>query len=114
MRRGFTLLEVAVAVAVLATAGVALERLVVQSVRTVDADAMRARTLLAARARLAEAALTPPPAGVATWTEPDGVRTTRTVSATAHPALREVRVRADDGAGRAVSEVVELVYAPAP
>ena len=112
-RRGFTLVEVAVAVAVLATAGVALQRLVTTSVRTIDADAGRARTLLAAREALAEAALRPPPLG-RTARAADGITVTRQVEGTAHPSLRSVRVVAEDGAGRDRSELVELVYAPAP
>jgi prepilin-type N-terminal cleavage/methylation domain-containing protein len=111
-RRGFTLVEVAVAVAVLAIAGVALQRVAVQSLATIERDATRARTLLAARTRLAEAALRPPPPGSETWTEPDGIRTTRVVSPTAHPRLREVRVRAERADGRESSELVELIYAP--
>ena len=111
-RRGFTLVEVAVAVAVLAIAGVALQRLVTSSVRTIASDAVRARTLAAARERLAEASLRPPPFGRAEWTEPDGVRTTRVVEPTAHPWLRAVRVRSEDARGHDPSELVELVYAP--
>lgn len=111
-RRGFTLIEVVVAVAVLATAGVALERLAVQSLGTIERDAARAGTLMAARARLADAALRPPAPGTETWTEPDGIRTTRVVTRTAHPRLREVRVRAERADGREPSELVELVYVP--
>ena len=111
-RRGFTLVEVAVAVAVLAIAGVALQRLVTSSVRTIASDAGRARTLAVARERLAEASLRPPPFGRAEWTEPDGVRTTRVVEPTAHSWLRAVRVRSEDARGRDQSELVELVYAP--
>ena len=112
-RRGFTLIEVAVAVAVLATAGVALQRLVAQSLTTIDDDAGRARTLIVARTALAEAVLQPPPPGDTRWTDADGLRTTRIVTTTAHPWLREVRVRAERPGGRDASELVELVYAPA-
>ena len=111
-RRGFTLVEVVIAAAVLATAGVALQRLVAGSVRTIASDANRARTLLVARERLAEAALRPPPLGRAEWLEPGGIRTTRTVEPTAHPWLRSVRVRAEDARGHDGSELTELVYAP--
>ena len=110
-RRGFTLIEVAVAVGVLAMVGVALQRLAVQSLGTIERDAARARTLVAARARLAEAALVPPAPGTETWTDVDGIRTTRVVTRTAHPRLREVRVRAELAGGREASELVELVYA---
>ena len=112
-RRGFTLVEVAVAVAVLAVAGTALQRLATSSVRTIASDAARARTLAVAREHLAEAALRPPPFGREEWTEPDGIRTTRVVEPTAHPSLRTVRVRSEDVHGRDQSELVELVYAPA-
>jgi prepilin-type N-terminal cleavage/methylation domain-containing protein len=112
-RRGFTLLEVAVAVAVLGIAGVALQRLAVRSLGTIERDATRARTLLAARTRLAEAALRPPAPGTESRTEPDGIRTTCVVTRTAHPRLREVRVRAERANGHEAIELVELVYAPA-
>ena len=111
-RRGFTLVEVAVAVMVLATAGVAIQRLVATSVRTIGDDASRARTLVVAREHLAEAALRPPPPGRATWVEGD-VHTTRVVEATGHPSLRTVRVVAEDAAGHDRTELVELMYAPA-
>jgi prepilin-type N-terminal cleavage/methylation domain-containing protein len=112
-KRGFTLVEVAVAVAVLGMAGLALQRLALQSLGTIERDAARARTLVAARARLAEAALRPPAPGSETWTEPGGIRTTRVVTRTAHPRLREVRVRAERADGRETTNLVELVYAPA-
>jgi prepilin-type N-terminal cleavage/methylation domain-containing protein len=112
-RRGFTLVEVAVAVAVLAGSGVAFQRLLVQSLRTIDADVARARTLAAARARLAEAVAQAPAPGHTTWTEADGVRTTRVVEATAHPSLLRIEVRAETARAGESSELVELVYAPA-
>jgi prepilin-type N-terminal cleavage/methylation domain-containing protein len=111
-RRGFTLVEVAVAVAVLATSGVALQRLLGRSLDTIASDVARARTLLAARARLADATLRPPAPGRAEWVEPDGVRTTRVVEATSHPWLVRVSVRADTARAGEASELVELVYAP--
>ena len=111
-RRGFTLVEVAVAVAVLATAGVALQRLLGQSLRTIDSDVARARTLVAARARLAEASLRPPAIGRESWTDGDGIRTTRVVEATAHPSLLQVTVRAETERAGDGSELIELVYAP--
>jgi prepilin-type N-terminal cleavage/methylation domain-containing protein len=112
-RRGFTLVEVAVAVAVLATAGVALERLVARSIGTIDHDVARIRTLAIARLRLAEAAVVPPPPGRASWPEPGDFRTTREVAATAHPALRKVTIRVERAGGGDASELVELIYAPA-
>ena len=111
-RRGFTLVEVVVAVAIFAIAGVAVQRLVASSVRTIGDGAGRARTLVAARERLAEAALRPPAFGRAEWVEADGGRTTRIVEPSMHPWLRTVRVRSEDARGRDASELVELVYAP--
>jgi len=103
---------VAVAVAILATAGVALQRLLARSLRTIDLDARAARTLVVARIALAEAALAPPALGVTTDAR-GGVRTTRTVAPTMHPWLREVTVRAESPDGAARSELTEIVYAPA-
>ena len=111
-RRGFTLVEVTVAVAVLATAGVALERLLARSVGTIEHDARRARTLVAARAHLTEAALRPPPLGQESWSDPDGLQATRDVEATAHPSLRQVHVRVETAGGGDASDLVELVYVP--
>ena len=113
MKRGFTLVEVAVAVAVLASAGVALQRLAARSVRTIDDDARRARTLLVAQARLADAAVVPPPPGRTAWTDADGLDVVRDVSPTDHPALVLVHVRVTAPDGGDASDLVELVYAPA-
>lgn len=111
-RRAFTLVEVAVATAVLAGAGVAVQRLVAQSLRAVDTDLARARTLAAARTRLAETRLRPPAPGRDARVDADGIRTTRAVEATAHPALLRVVVHAETGRAGEASELVELVYAP--
>ena len=111
-RRGFTLIEVAVATAVLAVAGVALQRLAVRSLGTLDENAARAGWLVVARMRLAEAALSPPPPGIETLPEDAGGRTIRTVRTTAHRALREVHVRSEGPGGRDAAELVELVYVP--
>jgi prepilin-type N-terminal cleavage/methylation domain-containing protein len=111
-RRGFTLVEVAVAVAVLATAGVALQRLLAQSLRTIDLDARASHTLVVARIALGEAAIAPPALGVTTEAR-GGLRTTRTVLPTMHPWLREVTVRAETPDGAVHSELTEIVYAPA-
>jgi prepilin-type N-terminal cleavage/methylation domain-containing protein len=108
-RRGFTLVEVTVAVAVLAIAGVALQRLVTSSVRTIASDAGRARTLAVARERLAERH-----SGAAVRRANGRAKrgcTTRVVEPTAH-GLRAVRVRSEDARGHDQSELVELVYAP--
>ena len=110
--RGLTLLEVAVAV--LSIGVVALERLVGRSVATVADDARLTRAMLAARALLAEAALAVPEPGFDEG-ERDGLRFTREVRATPHPALREVRVRVGNGPrDPAACELVEMIRARAP
>ena len=112
-RRGLTLLEVVVAIAVLAIGVVALERLLARSVATIADDARLTRAMLAARALLAEAALAAPEPGVDAG-ERDGLPYTREVRPTLHPALREVRVRVADGPrDRAACELVELIRVPA-
>jgi prepilin-type N-terminal cleavage/methylation domain-containing protein len=108
-RRGFTLVEAVVATAVLATAGVALERLIARSVDTLDHDARRARTLVAARALLAETTLHPAPGRAAG--ERDELRWERVVEPTPHPRLLEVRVRVAWRDGGDAAELVEVVYA---
>jgi len=112
-RRGLTLLEVLVALAVLAIGIVALERLLGRSVATIADDARLTRAMLAARALLAEAALGSPEPGV-TEGEANGVHFTREVRPTLHPGLREVRVRVANGAQDAAAcELVELIRVPA-
>jgi prepilin-type N-terminal cleavage/methylation domain-containing protein len=113
-RRGFTLLEVSVATLVLATAVAALQTLVARSVDTVDRNARRARTLVAARALLAEAELAAPAPGRARGVRTDGLRFEREVTPTPHPALVQVRVRVESPAGGDATELVELVHAPRP
>jgi prepilin-type N-terminal cleavage/methylation domain-containing protein len=110
--RGLTLLEVVVATAIVAIGVVALERLVVQSTATLAADVETSRALLAAQAVLAEAVVVPPEPGRATL-ERAGLRVARDVEPTAHPALRQVRVRAWGAAGAPV-ELLEVVRVPAP
>ena len=113
-RRGLTLLEVVVAIAVLSIGIVALERLLGQSVATIADDARLTRAMLAARALLAEAALAVPEPGVDEG-ERDGLRFTREVRPTPHPALREVRVRVGEGPrDHAACELVEVIRAHAP
>jgi general secretion pathway protein I len=111
-RRGFTLVEAVVAVAVLASAGVALQRLVVRSFGTVEHDARRARTLVVARALVAEAAIRPPAGGRDAGERPDDLRWVREVRPTPDPHLREVRVRVESRDGGDGAELVELVYVP--
>lgn len=110
-RRAFTLVEVAVAVAVLAIAGTALQRLVASSVRTVTSDVRRTRALEAARALLAETALHPVP-GTDRGTRGEDLRFVREVRPTAHPRLVEVDIRVEDAGGQDGAELVELVYVP--
>jgi len=110
-RRGFTLLEVLVALVVLAVGVVALQRLLVRSVAGVADDAQLTRAMLAARALLAEAEVRPPEPGTTTGTR-GGLTFERAVGRTAAPALREVRVRVFAGSG-ATCELVELIRVPA-
>lgn len=112
--RGLTLLEVVVAVAVLAVGVVALQRLVGRSVAVVADDARLTRAMLAARALLAETALVTPEPGHDEGTR-DGLRFERDVRPTPHPALREVRVRVGDGPrDRGACELVEVIRVRAP
>ena len=106
-RDGLTLLEVVVAVAVLSIGVVALERLVCRSVATIADDARLTRAMLAAQALLAEAAHAAPEAGLDEG-ERDGLRFTREVRPTAHPDLREVRVRVEE------CELAEVLRVRAP
>jgi general secretion pathway protein I len=112
--RGLTLLEVVVAIAVLSIGVVALERLLGRSVATIADDARLTRAMLAARALLAETALAAPEPGFDEGTR-DGLRFTREVRPTPHPALREVRVHVGDGPrDRGACELVEVIRVRAP
>ena len=112
--RGLTLLEVVVAIAVLSIGVVALERLIGRSVATIADDARLTRAMLAARALLAETTLAAPEPGFDEGTR-DGVRFTREVRSTPHPALREVRVSVGDGPrDRGACELVEVIRVRAP
>lgn len=108
--RGFTFVEVLVAIAILATAGVALERLAVRSVSQLITDAEVTRAMLLARSVLADASVTPPEPG---WTgmDRDGLHVERDVRRTAHPALREVHVRVATPGGDSC-ELVEVIRVP--
>jgi general secretion pathway protein I len=118
--RGMTLLEVLVALAVLATGLVALERLLVRSTAGVATDRRLTRTLLAARAVLADAAVAVPPLGHAEGALDGrgpggaGLRFARDVTATPHPGLRQVRVRVwwEHGTPDAC-ELLEVIRVPA-
>ena len=111
-RRGLTLLEVLVAVTVLAVGVVALQRLLAGSVAAVAADREASRAMAAARAVLAEVALRPPEPGHVEGVRADGLRFERDVWRTAHPRLREVRVRIHGETAGTSCELVELVRVP--
>lgn len=110
--RGLGLLEVLVALVVLAVGITALQRLVARSIGTIDASGRTTRAMLAAQALLADAALAPPEPGHTEGIAPGGLRFERDVGRTPHPALREVRVRVrpDDGGGPC--ELVEVIHVP--
>ena len=105
-RRGFTLVEVLVALTILGTGVVAVQQLLGRSVATLAADAELTRSMLLAQTLLSEAALDPPEPGHTTGTR-KGLRFERDVQRTAHPALREVRVRVG------ACELVEVIRVPA-
>lgn len=109
-RHGFTLVEVAVAVAVLALAGVALQGLAARSTRALAIDADVTRAMLLAQRLLAEATLAPPEPGT-TRGEHDGLRFERDVARTPQPTLREVHVRVLTRDAHPV-ELVELIHVP--
>ncbi len=111
-RRGFGLLEVLVALVVLAVGITALQRLVARSVGTIDTVGRTTRAMLAAQALLADAALAPPEPGHTTGVEPGGLRFERDVLRTPHPALREVRVRVHPDDDGAPCELVEVIHVP--
>jgi len=98
-RHGMTLLEALVALTVLATGVLAVQRLALHSVAGIAADAELTRAMLLARALLAEAALAPPEPGhvagdlAGRGPQAADLRFERTVSTGPHPGLREVRVR---------------------
>jgi prepilin-type N-terminal cleavage/methylation domain-containing protein len=109
-RRGVSLLEVLVALVVLAVGVGALQRLLAQSVATIDADARLGRAALVARTLLAEAALAPPEPGHEAGTHAaSGLAFEREVTRTPHPGLREVRVRVAAAADGRACELVELI-----
>jgi type II secretion system protein I len=113
--RGVTLLEVLVALAVLATGVVAVQRLASGSVAAVARDRELTRAMLLARSLLADAALAPPALGHSEGEAAPGFRFVRAVTRTPHPGLREVRLRVvPAGREAAAAELVELLRVPAP
>lgn len=111
-RRGLTLLEVLVALVILAVGVTALQRLLARSIATVAADAATTRALLLAQALLADAESRPPEPGHSEGVRPDGLHFERDVRRTLHPALREVRVRVYPEAGGNACELVEMIRVP--
>jgi type II secretion system protein I len=114
-RAAFTLVEAVVALAVVATVVVASERLLARSARTVAGERAAVRAQLMAQTLLAEARLGPLPLGVVQGDDGTGAVFEREVVRTAHPALREVRVRVEVGAeagGRC--ELVEVLRVAPP
>jgi type II secretion system protein I len=110
--RGLTLLEVLVALAVVAVGVTALERLLVRSITTITADAETTRAMLLAQALVAEAEVRPPEPGRTEGVRANGLRFEREVRRTAHPGLREIRVRVlPNHPGRAC-ELVEVIRVP--
>ena len=113
-----TLLEVLVAVAMLATGVLAVQRLVAGSVAGIATDTRLTRAMMLARSLLAEASLAPPEPGHVTGTLDDrpggaGFEFVRDVRRTPHDGLREVHVRVSSGAGdRDACELVEVVRVP--
>jgi type II secretion system protein I len=113
-----SLLETLVALAVLATGVLAVQRLMTASVAGIARDADLTRAMLGARALLAEAALAPPEPGRTAGTlgaeTPGGatLRFERDVLPTAHPGLREVRVRVFGREPGTRCELVELIRVP--
>jgi type II secretion system protein I len=110
-RRGVTLLEVLVALVVLAVGVTSVQRLLARGVATVAVDGEASRAMMLARALLAEAELRPPEPGHEEGTRAGGLRFERDVQRTPHPSLRQVRVRVSAGGG-AACELVELVRVP--
>jgi general secretion pathway protein I len=108
--RGFTLLEVLVALTILAVGVVALQRLAVQSVATIGSDARATDAMLLARGLLAEAAVAPPEPGRSAGVR-GPLRWVRDVTRAVHPRLREVRVRISRD-GETDVELVELIRVP--
>ena len=111
-RRGVGLLEVLVALVVLAVGLTALQRLVARSVGSIDGAGRTTQAMVAAQALLADAALAPPEPGRLDGIAPGGLRWERIVRRTPHPALREVTVRVHPSDGGAPCALVEVIHVP--
>ena len=108
-----TLLEVLVALAVLAIGVTALQGLVAASVRGIATDVRLTEAALLARTLLAEAEVRTPEPGHVEGERPGALHYARDTTPTAHPGLCEVRVRVSWEAGQAC-ELVEMVRVPPP
>jgi prepilin-type N-terminal cleavage/methylation domain-containing protein len=111
-RSGFGLLEVLVALVVVAIGVTGLQRLVTRSVATLGEDLRLTRAMLEAQSLLADAALAPPEPGHSSGATPGGLRFERDVERAPHPALRQVRVRVWPDAGAAPCELWEVIRVP--
>ncbi len=111
-RAGLGLLEVLVALVVVAVGITALQRLVTRSLATLGEDLRYSRALLAAQALLTDAALAPPEPGRTGGTTDEGLRFEREAARTPHPELREIRVRVWPDAGAAPCELWEVIRVP--
>lgn len=109
--RGLTLLEVLVAVGLIAGGGLATMRLVRMAVRTAAAEDVQTSALFAVMDELARVRLHPPAPGETTRRLADGLTLERRVRATLHPTLLEVRVRAIPPGATTGIEIVEIVRA---
>ena len=108
-----TLLEVMVALVVLAVGVTALQRLLGASVHGSATDVRLTEATLLARSLLADAEVHPPDPGHVEGDRPRALHYTRDTASTAHPALREVHVRVSWDPGESC-ELVEMVRVPAP
>lgn len=111
-RAGFGLLEVLVALVVVAVGVTAMQRLVTRSLATLGEDLRLTRAMLAAQALLTDAALTPPEPGHTAGSTPGGLRFEREVTRAPHPALRQIRVRVWPDDGAAPCELWEVIHVP--
>jgi len=111
-RRAFTLLEVLVAVALVAGGGIAILRLVRTGANAASADVAYTAALFAAIDELARARIDPPSPGAETTALGDAMRLDRWTRSTLHPSLLEVRVRVTPAGAVAGIELVEIIRAP--
>jgi type II secretory pathway pseudopilin PulG len=109
---GFTILEAAVAVAVLGVGLLAAQELVVHGVRTMAAEHTRVDSTLLAQTLLAEARLDPEGPRPSEGTTDRGLAFVRSVRDGPDPLLVEVRVRTRaPGVPGSTCEVVEVMRA---